>query len=102
MQTIQVLKKINGLIDTFKLHHGLNNVYSWTKNNNMSLNSCKFEHLKYGKDNDTKKLSVYLTNDKTVIKNKEFVKDLGVLMSQDCSFSEQISKVITKTKDISC
>ena len=97
----RVLKEINGLIDTFKLQHDLNNVYSWTKNNNMSLNSCKFEHLKYGKDNDTKKLSVYLTNDNTVIKNKEFVKDLGVLMSQDCSFSEHINKVITKTKDIS-
>ena len=49
----------------------------------MSLNSCKFEHLKYGKDIDTKKLSIYFTNDNTIIENKNSVKDLGVWMSNE-------------------
>ena len=67
----------------------------------MKLNSCKFEHLKYGKDIESKNLSTYLTNNNTIIENKNSVKDLGVWMSSDCSFTEHINKLISKTKDIS-
>ncbi|XP_066930501.1 uncharacterized protein [Clytia hemisphaerica] len=96
-----MLKEIQGIIDTFKLQHDLNIVYDWTENNNMKLNSCKFEHLKYGKDTESKSLSTYFTNNKTVIENKNSVKDLGVWMSSDCSFTDHINKMIAKAKDIS-
>ena len=55
----RVLKEIEGIIDTFKLQHDLNEVYDWTGKNNMNLNSCKFEHMKYGKDVEMKKLSTF-------------------------------------------
>ncbi len=83
------------------MQHDLNKVYDWTENNNMKLNSCKFEHLKYGKDIELKSRSTYFTNNKTVIENKNSVKDLGVWMSSDCSFTDHINKMIEKAKDIS-
>ena len=76
------------------MQHDLNNIYKWTETNNMCLNSYKFKHLKYGKNSDLREISVYLTNESSVIENKNFVKNLGVLISQDCSFSEQINKVV--------
>ena len=75
-------------------------IYEWTEKNNMKLNCCKFEHLKYGKDIESKNLSTYFTNNNTIIENKSSVKDLGVWMSSNCSFSNHINKVISKTKDI--
>ena len=97
----RVLKEIEGIIDTFKLQHDLNEVYDWTGKNNMNLNSCKFEHMKYGKDVEMKKLSTFFTNDNTIIESKTSVKDLGVWMSSDCSFTDHINKLLLKTKDIS-
>ncbi|XP_066926846.1 uncharacterized protein [Clytia hemisphaerica] len=97
----RMVKEIQGIIDTFKLQHDLNIVYDWTENNNMKLNSCKFEHLKYGKDTESKSLSTYFTNNKTIIENKNSVKDLGEWMSSDCSFTDHINKMIEKAKDIS-
>ena len=74
----RILKEIQGIIDTFKLQHDLNKVYEWTEKNNIKLNCCKFEHLKYGKDIESKNLSTYFTNNNTIIENKSSVKDLGV------------------------
>ena len=83
------------------MQHDLNKIFNWTIKNNMTLNNCKFEHLKYGKDNGTKIFSKYITINGTIINNKKTVKDLGVLMSDDCSFTEHINKVSAKTKDMS-
>ena len=35
------------------------------------------------------------------IETKEFVKDLGVIMKNDCSFVEHINKIVVKTKELS-
>ena len=56
--------------------------------------------MKYGKNNKIKDCSVYLTDNSTKIENKNTVKDLGVMMSADGSFSEHIQKVVVKTKEI--
>lgn len=97
----RILKEINDLIDTFKLQSDLNAVYSWTDQNNMKLNGDKFEHLKYGKDEQLKSSSVYLANPVKKIKTKDSVRDLGVIMSDDCSFDKHISSVISKANSIS-
>ena len=47
----RVSRDIGDLIDTFKLQRDLNVVYQWANENNMQFNNCKFEHVKYGKDN---------------------------------------------------
>ena len=50
-------KGINDIMDTFKLQRDLNVIYYWAAENNMEFNDCKFEHIKYGKDEMVGKLS---------------------------------------------
>ena len=53
----------------------------------MEFNDCKFEHIKYGKDEVVGKLSKFLSSDGKLIQDKRYVKDLGVKMSSDCIFT---------------
>ena len=51
-----------------------------------------------------KRFSVYLTDSAGIyfkVKQKESVKDLGIIMSDDCVFSQHIAKVITTATQIS-
>ena len=96
----RVLKEINSLTDTLKLQSDLNRIYKWTVDNNMKLNGCKFEHLNYGKDKVLKQYSTYLSNSSTRITTKDTVKDLGVLMSNDCKFTNHICNIITRANSI--
>ena len=57
---------------------------------NSKLNDDKFECMRYGPNLDIKEGTSYLTPHRTSIENKDGVKDLGVLMSSDCSFAVHI------------
>ena len=94
-------KEISSLIDTFKLQRDLNMVYDWASSNNMLFNNCKFEHVKYGRNKELKNLSRYITIDGKLIADKDHVKDLGVIMSSDCTFSQHIGKLANTAKDLS-
>ena len=97
----RLVKEITNLTDTFKLQSDLNSVYQWTINNNMQLNGAKFEHLCYGKNEELKMLSTYLSSDVKKISTKKTVKDLGIIMSSDCSFREHITQVVARANSIS-
>ena len=97
----RVSKDINGLVDTFKLQRDLNAIYAWASINNMKFNADKFELIRYGKDEDLKEISKYLSSDGKLIKGKSDVKDLGVIMSDDCTFKQHIEKVVNKSCDTS-
>ena len=66
----------------------------------MSLNDTKFELLRYGLDLLIKTTTSYTTPAGLLISPKDDAKDLGVIMSNDCSFTKQIDKVITKAKSL--
>ena len=78
----------------------LDKIYEWTDQNNMELNDLKFELLQYGHNEDIKMQAKYTSPSGTVIETKDAVKDLGVYMSNDCSFKKQIEHVIEKAKNI--
>ena len=71
-------------------------VYDWTDQNNMELNGEKFEHLYYSHNPRiaTQVRTPYMSNNGEVIETKKNVKDLGVILSDDCSFNAQITSVI--------
>ena len=66
----------------------------------MLLNDTKFELLRYGLSQLIKSSTQYTTPAGLQITPKDHTKDLGVTMSDDCSFSKQIDKVITKAKSL--
>ena len=73
---------------------GLNNV-------TCSYNDSKFELLRYGKDSALTSCTSYLTNKGTIIDEKDFVKDLGITISNTGWFTKHISNIISKVRDLS-
>ena len=97
----RLMKGISNPSDVLKLQEDLNSVYEWTISNNMTLNGLKFQHLKYRKNEELKRQSIYLTDTGTEINIKSSVKDLGVILSTDMSFKLHIQNQIQKVKNIS-
>ena len=84
--------------DTNVLQEDLNKIYSWAKVNNMDFNNNKFELLRYGANTELKANTYYLSSDGSVVANKAHVKDLGVTMSNDGTFSEHINRTCKKAR----
>ena len=74
-----------------------NKIYPWGPANNMLLNGEKFEHLHVGKNLDQLKSS-YLDPAGNIIEEKEQIKDLGVIISNDLTWSKQIKEVVSKAR----
>ena len=75
-------------------------LYQWTTANNIKLNDTKFELLRYGSNKEIKSETHYTSPSGDKIQEKAFVKDLGVLMSNDCLFKDQIDSTIEKAKNL--
>ena len=94
----RVMKGVSNVREASQLQGDLFNVYDWAESNNMEFNSLKFEILRYGADEALKQLTNYLTNIGTIIDEKDSVKDLGIIMSNDGSFTEHVNHVVDKAK----
>ena len=75
-------------------------VYPWAPKNNMCLNGEKFEHHRIG---DNLGIEKHLYKDPTgeVIIEKEYIKDLGVYLSSDLTWTRQINEVVSKARSMS-
>ncbi|MEM6738267.1 MAG: reverse transcriptase family protein, partial [Bacteroidota bacterium] len=93
-------KAIKDAEDVKILQQELQILYQWTITNNMKLNDTKFELLRYGSNNEIKKETYYTSPSGDKIEEKDFAKDLGVLMSNDCHFKNQIETTIEKAKNL--
>ena len=75
-----------------------NTIYDWTSESNMELNDAKFEVLRYGLDDTLKICTSYITPNGQVITQKESLRDLGVTMSDNCSFDIHMANSVEKCK----
>ena len=80
--------------DVQALQEDLNTIYQWSSNNNMKFNSDKFECIRYGKKKELHETTGYLSDTNTPITPKEAINDLGVLLSSNCLFKNQIDDVV--------
>ena len=80
--------------DINSLQEDLKTIYQWSAENNMKFNSEKFECIRYGKRRDIHETTVYLSDTNTVIAPKDQIKDLGVIISSNCLFKNQIDNVV--------
>lgn len=81
--------------DKENLQNDLNKVYDWTSANNMELNGAKFEHMHYSKSPMNEPHHTFISNSGTPIETKEHIKDLGVTLSSDGTFTRHIQSTIT-------
>ena len=73
------------------LQNELDILYKWAEENNMEFNGKKFQVVRYGKDENLKDETLYFTeNTENIVERQETVRDLGVMMSDDASFKDQI------------
>ena len=80
--------------DVESLQSDLDKLYMWQEQNNMLFNGSKFEVLRYGKNYILKESTSYFTpNYQDIIEEKESLRDLGIIMSNDCSFSSHVEVV---------
>ena len=96
----RVSKGVLGVSDCSALQGDLEAIYKWATDNNMSFNSNKFELLRRGLDTTLKACTSYTDSDGSVISDKMHVKDLGILMSADCTFCGQINKMCQSAKNM--
>ena len=85
--------------DVRRLQADLESIYQWSINNNMSFNSNKFELLRY-RSKESKEFQTslaYTSNNGQEIKETQHVRDLGVIMSNDATFTTHIHQ---KTKSV--
>ena len=88
----RVGKGITSEEDVQRLQDDLASIYKWSSENNMMFNSDKFELIRY----KTKKSKIiqsktsYVSNDGSIITEQEHVRDLGITMTNDATFSRHI------------
>ena len=96
----RILENIETVMDTFKLHqYDLNIAYNWTEDNDMTHNDTKFQLLWHG-SSVVQENSGYISPSAKRIEQKKCVKDLGVLMDNDCALSSHIDKVVDKIREM--
>jgi hypothetical protein len=76
-----------------KLQNELNHIYEWAEANNMEFNTEKFQAIRF---QDVLNVPDYKGSDGSTIKQAKFVKDLGLQISDDLSFTRHIQSVIKK------
>ena len=79
--------------DIQALQSDVNSIYEWADENNMKFNSKKFECLRYGPNNHLKSSSHYTSDDGNQIKEVDHVRDLGITLSSDGTFSKHIQNI---------
>ena len=86
----RVYNNINKVDDCNVLQSDLESVYNWADVNNMLFNAGKFDYLSFACKNNSLSSNVYVNPDLNIINQHDNIKDLGKLMSSDCSFEKHI------------
>ena len=90
----KIVHKISTTKDITDLQSDLESIYKWAQENNMEFNSGKFQLLRYGKTAVLSNISPYLAPNQEEITEQNAIKDLGIWMSNDGSFSDHINCTI--------
>ena len=95
----KVKQKVTSENDVEELQQELIKLDNWAKTNNMEFNKGKFIVLRYGENEALKNETEYFSGDfDEIIERKESLRDLGVQLTDDGGFGEQIDKVCKKAR----
>ena len=101
----RLIKAIDTIEDVNKLQHDLDEVTKWSDKNNMKLHQNKSELLQHIFNPDAKLMKElpfvqyetgYKTVDGSLIEPSTHVRDLGVTITHDLSWSHHINKIADK------
>ena len=89
---------VNNADDSTLLQTDLNSIYEWAETNNMKFNDSKFEHLHYSSLPINAINTSYQAPDGNTITMQPNVRDLGVCLSNDATFTEHITSTAKKAR----
>ena len=93
---------ISSSADPALLQQDLRAIYDWSKQTNMEFNSEKFELLSYQAiPAQPRPPQTYLSDVDTAIEAKDDLRDLGVTLSNDATFSTHIAQKVTSVRKLS-
>ena len=92
----KVFATINDPTDCDNLQSDLDNIYLWSSENNIMFNQEKFQYISYHMGDSSKINNIYLSPDLNILPKSGEVKDLGILMSENCEFENHIATVVKK------
>ena len=98
----RVMRGVSLVEDCKQLQSDLQSIYEWADNINMVFNGTKFERIRYcaKKDLEVAPSFNYLGPDSANIEQKDNLRDLGVLLDSDLSFTLQIEKVVSSASQM--
>lgn len=96
----RIRMNVKNVADTRHLQHDINQILIWAQNNNMSLNGEKFELLRYGNNKHLIDTTIYQFSDQTIPASAH-VKDLGIHMSNDATFTHHYSNIAEVARRLS-
>ena len=88
----RIVRGVSSIGDCEQLQTDLQSVYHWAEEVNMEFNSSKFEWVRYTVDGNPAPTFNYLAPDSSHIEQKDTLRDLGVRLSSNLSFSLQVEK----------
>lgn len=94
----RITKVINTNEDTVLLQNDLEHIYEWAYINNMKFNNNKFDHLRYSTTPTHIPNASYEAPDGSIIATQPYVRDLGVCLSNDATFSLHITNIVKKAR----
>ena len=89
----RIVRGVKTTEDCGQLQSDLQTIYEWAEEVNMQFNSTKFEWVRYTVDESAPAFQ-YSAPDSSDIEQKDSLRDLGVVLSSNLSFSLQIEKVV--------
>ena len=93
----KITMPINNIEDALKLQKCLKKLDNWQLDNNMCFNVSKFNVLQMGKPHEMKTEYNYITpGNNNIISPCDVVRDLGVLINDNGTYSEHVAKVCKK------
>ena len=90
----RILLGIKDEEDTQMSQNDLHKLYKLADTNNMKFNACKFELLRYGKEQEIKSATINKSYDDSNIDDKEQVRDLGIMMCNTATFTLHIRNIV--------
>ena len=94
----RVLKTIKDPNDRQILQSDLNKIYNWADRNKMKFNESKFETINYVPTRRSASNHNYTTQNGSHIERKTETRDLGIIMSNDATFSNNIAAMVKRGK----
>ena len=99
MDDSKVTGRIENEEDVYTLQENLSDIYDWADHNNIAWNKLKFQLLRLGKSEDIKNNTLLFgPGFDSIIERKNVIKDLRVLVDEELSYSHQIQKSLSKTR----